>query len=59
MILRWPFPKRETPQERLARIVRDRASSFEIQDFARRREAQLKARGRQPKLILVESQRVG
>lgn len=55
MILPWPFPKRETPQEKLARIVRETRESYECRRFREKRSAALK---RVPTLVLVRSQQI-
>lgn len=42
----WPFRKRETWEEKLARIVRETKESYEIEQFRRKRAAALKGLGR-------------
>lgn len=40
----WPFfPKRETWEQRLERIVRETRESYEIEQYRRKRAAALKA----------------
>lgn len=41
-MIRWPFRKRETWEEKLERIVRETRESYEIEQYRRRRAAALK-----------------